>query len=237
MRAHHLKTLRSCQTFNSDRAAMTTSQPAWRSAPPPGSTAALISMSAPARRPSPSRDRSRESGLDHVRFLARLVELELIDRERRMIERRIKAAKFPAVTSTTSLSGMLRMPCRAADQLRLQGDPGAQQNAGAGTGPLRMDITTARDYLPLLEKKIMSSPLVQGTCREFRPCKTHVALGLGLAVCQDRPAQGLLCCAVEKRASSPAAQRLDTPELLRAHHLHELMEARGPSGGTGADRP
>jgi hypothetical protein len=28
-------------------------------------------------------------GLDHVRFLARLVELELIDRERRMIERRI----------------------------------------------------------------------------------------------------------------------------------------------------
>ena len=30
-------------------------------------------------------------GLDHVRFLARLVELELIDRERRMIERRIRA--------------------------------------------------------------------------------------------------------------------------------------------------
>ena len=41
-------------------------------------------------------------GLDHVRFLARLVELELIDRERRMIERRIKAAKFPAVKSLPS---------------------------------------------------------------------------------------------------------------------------------------
>jgi DNA replication protein DnaC len=40
--------------------------------------------------------------LDHVRFLARLVELELIDRERRMIERRIKAAKFPAVKSLDS---------------------------------------------------------------------------------------------------------------------------------------
>ena len=38
-------------------------------------------------------------GLDHVQFLARLVELELIDRERRMIERRIKAAKFPATKS------------------------------------------------------------------------------------------------------------------------------------------
>lgn len=36
-------------------------------------------------------------GLDHVRYLARLVELELIDRERRMVDRRIKAAKFPAV--------------------------------------------------------------------------------------------------------------------------------------------
>ena len=32
---------------------------------------------------------AQNEGLDHVRFLARLVELELIDRERRMIERRI----------------------------------------------------------------------------------------------------------------------------------------------------
>ena len=38
-------------------------------------------------------------GLDHVRFLLRLVELELIDRERRMVERRIRAAQFPAVKS------------------------------------------------------------------------------------------------------------------------------------------
>ena len=38
-------------------------------------------------------------GVDHVRYLARLVELELIDRERRMVERRIKAAKFPAAKS------------------------------------------------------------------------------------------------------------------------------------------
>jgi hypothetical protein len=30
------------------------------------------------------------------RYLLRLAELELIDRERRMVERRIKAAKFPA---------------------------------------------------------------------------------------------------------------------------------------------
>jgi DNA replication protein DnaC len=38
-------------------------------------------------------------GFDHVRFLLRLAELELIDRERRMVERRICAARFPAVKS------------------------------------------------------------------------------------------------------------------------------------------
>ena len=38
-------------------------------------------------------------GVDHVRYLARLVELELIDRERRMVERRIKAARFPPARS------------------------------------------------------------------------------------------------------------------------------------------
>ena len=41
-------------------------------------------------------------GQDHVQFLTRLVELELIDRERRMVERRIKAAKFPATKSLDS---------------------------------------------------------------------------------------------------------------------------------------
>ena len=38
-------------------------------------------------------------GVDHVRYLHRLAELELIDRERRMVERRIKAARFPVVKS------------------------------------------------------------------------------------------------------------------------------------------
>jgi len=38
-------------------------------------------------------------GVDHPRYLLRLIELELIDRERRTIERRIRAARFPAVKS------------------------------------------------------------------------------------------------------------------------------------------
>jgi len=41
-------------------------------------------------------------GVDHVRYLLRLAELELIERERRMVERRIKEAKFPAVKSLDS---------------------------------------------------------------------------------------------------------------------------------------
>ena len=41
-------------------------------------------------------------GLDHVQFLARLVELELIDRERRLVERRIKQAGFPVVKQLES---------------------------------------------------------------------------------------------------------------------------------------
>ena len=41
-------------------------------------------------------------GKDHVQFLLRLCELELIERERRLIERRIKAAKFPATKSLDS---------------------------------------------------------------------------------------------------------------------------------------
>ena len=40
--------------------------------------------------------------VDHVRYLLRLAELELIERERRMVERRIKEARFPAVKSRDS---------------------------------------------------------------------------------------------------------------------------------------
>jgi len=48
-------------------------------------------------------------GVDHVRYLARLTELELIDRERRMVERRIKSAKFPAPSR-----GLQANPCRGS---------------------------------------------------------------------------------------------------------------------------
>ena len=41
-------------------------------------------------------------GVDHPRYLLRLAELELLDRERRLVERRIRDARFPAVKSLDS---------------------------------------------------------------------------------------------------------------------------------------
>ena len=38
-------------------------------------------------------------GVDHPQYLLRLAELELIDRHQRMVARRIRAARFPAVKS------------------------------------------------------------------------------------------------------------------------------------------
>ncbi len=43
-----------------------------------------------------------EQGIDHPRYLLRLAELELIERERRMVERRVRAARFPASKSLDS---------------------------------------------------------------------------------------------------------------------------------------
>ena len=41
-------------------------------------------------------------GVDHPSYLLRLSELELIERHQRMVQRRIRAARFPAVKSLVS---------------------------------------------------------------------------------------------------------------------------------------
>src|SRR3982750_4423946 len=48
--------------------------------------------------------RCAAEGVDHPRYLLRLAELELIERERRMVERRIKEARFPSVKSLDSFA-------------------------------------------------------------------------------------------------------------------------------------
>ena len=93
-------------------------------------------------------------GLDHVQFLARLVELELIDRERRLVERRIKQAGFPVVKQLESFD--------------FKAIPGLNKM-------LVLDLARG-EYIARRENVILLGPTGVG--------KTHVALALGLAACQ-----------------------------------------------------
>ena len=83
--------------------------------------------------------------LDHVRFLAQLVKLELIHCERRMIERRIKAAKFPATKSLDSFDFRTAPSLNSVSVNTIR--PREQANAGAGVSPLRVDPATRERLL------------------------------------------------------------------------------------------
>src|SRR4051794_1599039 len=93
-------------------------------------------------------------GIDHTGYLVRLSELELLDRERRLIERRIRQARFPAVKSLDSfdfaaipsLNKLLVLELARCSYVARRENVIALGNSGTG--------------------------------------KTHVALGLGLAACQ-----------------------------------------------------
>lgn len=91
---------------------------------------------------------------DHIHHLARLCMMELIDREQRMIERCIKAAKFPNTKSLDSFDFNI-MPSL--------------------NKPLTMDLARC-DWVGRRENTIALGPSGTG--------KTHIALGLGLAACQ-----------------------------------------------------
>jgi DNA replication protein DnaC len=98
--------------------------------------------------------RCAAEGVDHVRYLLRLSERELLDRERRMVERRIRQARFPAVkgldgfdfAAIPSLNKMLVLELARCEYVERRENVIALGNSGTG--------------------------------------KTHVALGLGLAACQ-----------------------------------------------------
>ena len=80
-------------------------------------------------------------GVDHVRYLLRLAELELIDRERRLVERRIRAARFPAVksldsfdfTALPSLNKTLVLELARCEYIGRRDNVIAVGNAGTGT--------------------------------------------------------------------------------------------------------
>ena len=93
-------------------------------------------------------------GVDHVRFLLRLVEQELIDRERRLVERRMRAARFPVTKSLDSFD-FLAIP--------------------SVNKPLVLDLACC-GYIDRHENLIAIGNSGTG--------KSHLALGLGLAACQ-----------------------------------------------------
>jgi DNA replication protein DnaC len=93
-------------------------------------------------------------GVDHSRYLLRLAELELIERERRMVERRIKEARFPAVKSLDSFDFLALPSLNKALVLEL----------------------ARSEYVARRENIIAVGNSGTG--------KTHIALGLGLAACQ-----------------------------------------------------
>ena len=94
-------------------------------------------------------------GVDHPSYLLRLSELELIDRHHRMVERRIRAARFPTVKSLDTF-----------DFLAI---PSVNKH-------LVMQLARC-EYVDLRENVIAMGNSGTG--------KTHVALGLGLAACQS----------------------------------------------------
>src|ERR671911_2470191 len=93
-------------------------------------------------------------GADHPRYLLRLAELELLDRERRLVERRIGAARFPAVKSLDSFD-FAAIP--ALNRM------------------LVLELARC-EYIERRENVIALGPSGTG--------KTQVALGLGLSACQ-----------------------------------------------------
>ena len=100
-----------------------------------------------------AREAARD-GVDHTRYLLRLVELELLDRERRVTERRIREARFPAVKSLdtfdfTAIAGLNKM--------------------------LVLELVRC-EYVARHENVIALGNSGTG--------KTHIALALGLAACQ-----------------------------------------------------
>jgi DNA replication protein DnaC len=104
-------------------------------------------------------------GADHPRYLLRLAELELIDRERRMVERRIKEARFPAVKSL--------------DGFDFPAIPSLNK-------PLVLELARC-EYVARRENVIAIGNSGTG--------KSHIALGLGLAACQKGLSVGFITAA------------------------------------------
>ena len=97
--------------------------------------------------------RAGKENLDHLGFLLQLCELELIDRERRAADRRLKAARFPAH--------------KTLDTFDFKARPSVNK-------PLVLELAKG-EYLERRENLLLVGPSGTG--------KTHLATALGIAAC------------------------------------------------------
>jgi len=97
--------------------------------------------------------RCATANADHLTFLLQLCELELIERERKAAERRLKAARFPTA--------------KLLDQFDFTARPSVNK-------PLILDLIRG-DYLTRRENILLVGPSGTG--------KTHLATALGMAAC------------------------------------------------------
>jgi DNA replication protein DnaC len=148
-------------------------------------------------------------GVDHARYLQRLAELELIDRERRLVERRIKAAGFPAVKSLDSFD------FKALPSLNKA---------------LVLDLARS-DYVARRENMIALGNSGTG--------KTHIAIGLGLAACQKGVSVGFVTASAlvhELLEARDEKRLLRLKKQLAAHKLLIIDElGYVPLSPTGAE--
>ena len=132
-------------------------------------------------------------GVDHIRYLLRLAELELIERERRMVERRIKEAKFPAGKSL--------------DSFDFQALPSLNK-------PLVLELARS-EYVARRENIIAVGNSGTG--------KTHIALGLGLAACQKGLSVGFVTAAALVHELIEARDEKQLLRLQRQLAMHKLL--------------
>jgi DNA replication protein DnaC len=97
--------------------------------------------------------RAAQDNVDHLAFLLQLCDLELIERERKAAERRLKAARFPTH--------------KLLDEFDFQDRPSVNK-------PLLLQLIQG-DYLDQRENILVVGPSGTG--------KTHLAISLGIAAC------------------------------------------------------
>ena len=147
--------------------------------------------------------------VDHPDYLLRLSELELIDRHQRMVQRRIRAARFPAVKSLDTFD-FLAIP--------------------SVNKALVMELARC-EYIEHRENVIAVGNSGTG--------KTHIALGLGLAACQRGMSVGFTTAAalvhelMEARDDRRLLNLRRQPARLRLLIIDELGFV--PRSTTGAE--